>query len=478
MRIRLPGPHAPAWVIAESLGAALFSFVSMLAIGRVIGPQDAGTGTVAIAAFLLLDVFGATLFSDAVVQLPGLRRRHGESAATASALAGCVLGLLLAGAGPVLAAGSGAPQVAWLALALAPLMPLSAVCGTAAGLLLRRQRYRILALRLLLGQPLALGTGLLLGLAGCGPWAMIGAQAVATLVTFILLATGGGVPLRPRLHRGALRELWPVAGPQVAGVALLAGRYRIFLLLLGLMVPQAVLALSHFAFRLLDAASSVVWHATGRLALPRLCAAQADRAALAEIYGEIAQLQAVIGLPLALGLALVGPDLTHVLLGPAWAGTGDAVRVASMAAIAGFLYGDQVSLFVALGRTRVNFWIACAMLLLPVAALLLLRPQTPVGAALAWSVPGVLLAPVIGWTVLHHLQRGPGWLLRRIAPALLASLAMALIVAVVQAALTAPLLRLAGAVLAGGAGYAVVLWLALGRRLPAALVQVRLPRPA
>lgn len=93
MRIRLPSPSSPGWVLAESVAAAVLSLLSMVAIGRVIGPHATGLGTVAIAAFLSVEVFGAVLFPDALVQLPGLVRRHSDSAVTASVLVGAVLGL-------------------------------------------------------------------------------------------------------------------------------------------------------------------------------------------------------------------------------------------------------------------------------------------------------------------------------------------------------------------------------------------------
>ena len=61
-------------MLAESIAAAIFSFASMMVIGRVIGPHATGVGTIAIASFLLLEVFGGTLFSDALVQYPKLSR--------------------------------------------------------------------------------------------------------------------------------------------------------------------------------------------------------------------------------------------------------------------------------------------------------------------------------------------------------------------------------------------------------------------
>jgi O-antigen/teichoic acid export membrane protein len=133
LRLRLPGARSPSWVLAESAGAAVFSLLSMLVIGRVIGPDATGVGTIAIAAFLMVEVFSAVLFPDALVQLPGLERRHSDSAVTAAVLLGAALGVGLAAAAPLLAASADAPEVAWLVLALAPLVPLSAFAGTVSG---------------------------------------------------------------------------------------------------------------------------------------------------------------------------------------------------------------------------------------------------------------------------------------------------------------------------------------------------------
>jgi O-antigen/teichoic acid export membrane protein len=466
-------------VLAESVASAVFSLLSMLAIGRVIGPDATGLGTIAIAAFLSVEVFGAVLFPDALVQLPGAARRHSDSAVTASVLVGAVLGLCLAASAPLLAAGADAPEALWLVLALAPLVPVSAFSGTVSGLLLREQRFRLLSFRLLLGQPLALGTGLVLASRGHGAWAMVGSQAVATAVAFLLMAWGArsSAP-RFRLDFGALRELWPVAGPQMAGVAVHIGRYRIFLLALGLVVPQALLAVSHFAFRLLDAALAVVWQSAGRLAMPRLCALQHDREAMAEVYGDVARLQALLGLPICAGIALVAPDMVAVLLGPAWAGTAEATRVVALAAMATLLHGDQSSLFVAVGKARRNLHVAVASLLIPLAALGLLRPETPLEAAFAWSAQCLVIPPVLAWIVLREVRRSAGWLARRVVPAVVATAAMALVVLALQSALEMPpLARLLATASAGAAVYAVVAWVALGRRLPRVLLTAAAPAP-
>jgi O-antigen/teichoic acid export membrane protein len=458
-------------VLAETGAAAALSLLSMLLIGRIIGPAEAGLGAIAVSAFLLLDVLGAALFTDALVQRPRLAERTLRSALTAATLVGAAAGGLLAAAAPLLAWAAGDDRLLWLTLALAPLLPFSAFAGAASGAVLREGRYRMLAMRVLLAQPLALGAGLAAAASGLGAWAMVINQAAVTMAVFALLATLGRVPLRPALSVAALRELWPVAGPQIGTLVVALGRYRIFLIALGTLVAEAVLAQAHFAFRILDAVFLLVSQTVTRLGMPRLSALQENREALARSYGELAQLQALLGLPAAIGVALVADDLVLGLLGPDWAGTAEAARVAGLVAAGSFLHGNHFSLFVAIGRARLNLLVAVVHLVLPLLGLLLFRPGTPAGIAAAWAAPLLVVTPAVAWIVLRELDRSPAWLLRQAAPAIVATLAMVPAVLMVQRMLEGqpPLLRLVLAAGAGAAAFAVVAWAMLGRSTPAAL---------
>ncbi len=249
------------------------------------------------------------------------------------------------------------------------------------------------------------------------------------------------------------------------------GRYRLFLLGLGLLVTEAVLAQAHFAFRMIDAVLMMVWQAVTRLGMPRLCAVQADRAALATSYGQLAQLQALLGLPTAIGIGLVADDLVRALLGPSWAGTGETARIVAFVAAASFLHGNPFSLFVALGKARLNFYSELTYAIVPLLALPLFRPETPAGIAAAWAAPLLLVTPVHAWIVLRELDRSPTWLLRQAVPALGGTAAMAPAVLALQAALhdAPPLLRVVPCSLLGATVFCGVAWVLLGARLPSAL---------
>ncbi|GAA0584457.1 hypothetical protein GCM10009416_23560 [Craurococcus roseus] len=480
MKLRLPTARSPSWVLAETATSAGFSFFSLILIAKVIGPEAAGIGAVAIAAFLLLDLACASLFTDALVQRAALYERHVRSALTVQVLVGVAAAAALALLAPLVARVSDAPEVSALVLALAALLPFSAYSGAAAGMALRAQRYRLLATRALLGQPLGLAAGLFAAAEGYGAWAMIAQQAVSTTVTFALMLAFGGQRVRPAIARQPLADLWPVAGPQILSVIVMAGRYRLFVLALSAVTTEAVVAVCNVAFRLLDSTLNIVWGSTARLSMPRLSALQANRAGLAKAYGDLAQLQALMGMPIAAGIALTATDLIRALLGPAWMEAAEATRLVGWVAVFSFSWGDPASLFLALGKTKRNLMLSAAALAVPLLTLLVARPSTPFGVAVCWASSTVALAPWLVWLVLKELGRPPLWLLGRIAPALAATAAMAAAVVLLQETVARDLHPLARLVLSAGLGAAVftaVAWLTLGRRPPQGLAASAGPAP-
>jgi O-antigen/teichoic acid export membrane protein len=159
MRRWFPGPVSPIWVAAETLSAALLSLFGLLFIARLIGPHEAGIGAMAASVFLTLDFPISALFGDSLLQRRDLEERHRSSAlwtTLAIALAGVAL---LCAAAPLVAAATGVPRLAPMIQALSLLLPASAVSGMLSAMALRDRRYRLLAARVLLCQPVAVGTG-------------------------------------------------------------------------------------------------------------------------------------------------------------------------------------------------------------------------------------------------------------------------------------------------------------------------------
>ena len=427
MRV-LPGPQGAAWIVAETATSAVFSLVGLLFVARVIGPQQAGLGALAASAFLLIEGPASMLFGDALMQRRDLTPEHIATAFWVT------LGVSLAAAGllvllaPLIAAASGLPEMVPMLQVLALLLPLSGLGGMFSGLALRERWYRLLALRTLLGQPLALAVGVGAGMHGAGAWALVAQQSVASIAGFALMALWfrdwRTVGPKPRIDRPALKELWAVAGPQVTALVVMTGRYRAFLLVLGLTSSELVVAATHVAFRMVDVAGSIVVSAIGRLAAPRLAALQHNRTALAESFGMLARWQSLGGLPVALGLAVVAPRLIEAMMGPEWAGAAAPAQVVGISAALWIAGGPVMALWLAMGRTRMNLWVQGIACVLPLLLMAVVQPSTPAMAAWCWASTALLLPAGQLHLALKALHRGWLWLAQWMAPALLAALAM------------------------------------------------------
>ena len=459
----LPGPQAATWVVVETATSAVFSLVALLCVARVIGPQQAGLGALAASAFLLVEGPASMLFGDALMQRRELTREHIASAFWVTLAVSVAAAVALALLAPAIAYVSGLPAMTPMLQTLALLLPLSGLAGMFSGLALRERWYRLLALRTLLGQPLALVCGIVAGLQGAGAWALVVQQVVASLVGFVVMALWfrdwRAVRQSPRVDRPALRELWRVAGPQVSALVVMTGRYRAFLLVLGLVSSELVVAATHVAFRMVDVAGSIVVSAIGRLAAPRLAALQHSGSALSQAFGMLSRWQSLGGLPVALGLAVVAPRLIEAMMGPEWASAGPPAQVVGISAALWIAGGPVMALWLALGRTRMNLLVQAAACVLPLALLAMLRPNDPAVAAWCWASTALLLPAAQLHLALRALQRGWLWLLAWMAPALLAALAMLVGAVAMQAATTgwqAPY-ALAATVAAGALGWALAL---------------------
>ena len=154
----------------------------------------------------------ALIFSDlalgaALVQRDELTEEDRSTAFWTSLGAGvffAVAGILLAG--PI-ADLYGEPQVRWLFVALSFTFVLTSVGTTQAALLSRELDFRRLELRLMGGALAGAVVGIALAVRGYGPWAIIGQQVAAAVVSTTLIWFSS--PWRPRFvfSRSSLNDL-------------------------------------------------------------------------------------------------------------------------------------------------------------------------------------------------------------------------------------------------------------------------------
>jgi O-antigen/teichoic acid export membrane protein len=388
-----PVRGAVFWSGLEAACAGLLSFASAFLVARIVGPAELGIGAVVVALQVLLCVAVNALFADAIAQRAALDRDTASSAFWASVAVGCAAGLVQMAMGPLLALSLHDPRLPAMAVLLALPLPLVGAGGAAQGILTSQRRYRALAGRTIVGQGSGTAMGVALALAGAGAWAVVAQQATTSCIGALALLVRAG--WRPRLcfRLVAVRPLLAVGLPLVSATLVQHGRYRLFAMLIGDMAGPATLGQVHLAFRMVDTVRDLTATALWRLMLPGFAARQHDQPELCGALDRCLRLSGLVMFPLWGAMALTAQPLVTLLLGPVWAASATAtLPLIGLGAWMSFGFPGGVAA-VARGATGYTLAANIATTALTLGGVVLLRPATPLGAALIWGAAQLAVAP-------------------------------------------------------------------------------------
>jgi PST family polysaccharide transporter len=420
------------WSGLEAGASGLFSFISTCVVARLIGAAELGLAAAVVATHVLLWVAVNGLFADALVQRagtsPSIAADAGSalfaSALWASAIAGAGAAPLQLAAGWLLGRCFDDARLLPMSALLALALPLVGAAGARQGQATLRRDYRLLAWRTIAGQGLGTAAGILAAMLHAGAWAPVVQQGTVSFAGAAVLLVGLRVRSRPDWR--TVRSLLRIGVPLTASTLALAGRYRVFALLIGGTAGPATLGQVHMAFRLVDTVRELAATAQWRLMLPVLSERQHDSGAMLAACDRLLALSSIALLPLCAAMALTLPRLVHAVLGPGWAEAGIAAGpLVGLMALATLMFPSGVAL-VARGETGPVLAGNCCMLGLTLLGALVLQPATPLAAVLVWSAAQIAVTPYLLRMAGHAIRATPLRPLRTGVPVLGASIGAAL----------------------------------------------------
>ena len=451
------------WSGAQQLGERGVRWAVYLVLARIIAPESFGIVALSAAIIEVLQVLLNQGLPTAIVQRQDLQPAHLDSAfwiyvaGSIPLTIGCI-----AAADPIARAFHSpelAPVLRWFALAL----PLGALDNVQDAVFRRRLAFRPLALRAAAGQVCGAALALALGIGGAGVWSLVALALVPPGVgTTILWAVS---PWRPRFRFSVARyrELlgFGIFGMGLHAVGLI--QRRADYLLIGAMLGPLALGLYAMARQILTVVTGFTESAIGPVAWSTLCRLQGDPERLDRAARAIAAHQALVVMPVSLGIAVTAPVLIPALLGDRWDASVPVTQALGCLAAVTALSGVNGSAILATGAVRWRTVLELVRVTVSVGALLL-------GAR--WGITGVGWALVVGAVVLLPLQLGAarvliplriGPYLRQLAVPVAGSAVMVAAIVGLRVGLadrltTVPLL---GIMVGGGAiVYAGAVWLA------------------
>jgi O-antigen/teichoic acid export membrane protein len=351
----LPGMTGGSWALLSLTLAMGTGAARALIAAHLIGAREVGTVGVALLVLATLDALTATAGETALVSHPGDPEADLDPAFTLRVAQGVlVAGLLWLGA-PAVGRFFEMPAVPPLMRALALVPLLRGLSNPAAILLVRRIEFRRLFWwglpEAVAGTALVVGVGVVRRDAWALVAAVVGAQAVSTVVSYAMA---------PRVPRLAVR------GPGFArllhyGRWMQGTRVLMFAALnldnfvVGKVLGAAALGFYQIAFRIGEIPAVTVGHAAARAMLPVLTRLRRRPSRLRREYLGTFRLVMAVNAAIALGLVLAARPAVAWLLGPEWL---PAVPLAQILAAAMLFRTAAIlanQLFYALERPRFVF---------------------------------------------------------------------------------------------------------------------------
>jgi O-antigen/teichoic acid export membrane protein len=288
-------------------------------MSRLITPADFGLVSAALVVTGLSSTVSTLGLGPALVQRPGLERRHIDTAFVASLALGFGLGAVVWLSAPAVADMMRMPDLTDVLRALAWLFLLEALGTVASSLLARELEFSWLAARDVLSYGLGYGAvGIGTALLGWGVWALVAAELAQAGVRNTVLLAKHRPSLRLTFDRTAFNDLAFYGGgftmARLANYVALYGDN----LVTGRFLGAAALGYYGRAYQLMSAPHYAVGTVIDAVLFPTMAKVQSDTRRLAMAYLRGVGLVALLVLPVSATVILLAPELIRVALGPQW----------------------------------------------------------------------------------------------------------------------------------------------------------------
>jgi O-antigen/teichoic acid export membrane protein len=347
--------RASLWSSAESLFRFGLQFAVSVVLARILSPRDFGIYALTFVFSSLSRVLIDGGFSSALIQKQDTDQETETAVFLYNVLAGAVLSLGIAAAGPFVARAYGFPVLEHLMFASAAIVFVTSLAAVPGALMHRRLEFVTISKIIITSSILGGGAGVIAAIAGAGVWTFVIQSAVSTLYSTI--ATWFVTDWRPRKpwRLAPARSLTRFSSFLVISSILETAYSNGYPLVLAKLYGVFDVAYFNRGQNLQANPSSVVGSTIQRLLFPALSQCSADRERMKAMARYATRAAAAINTPIMFFLATFPQLVIHVIYGSKWL---PASAVLAVLAISGALFPMQVinlQVLLASGKSDIFF---------------------------------------------------------------------------------------------------------------------------
>jgi len=420
------------WTIIQSLGGRALSLAVFVILARLLTPADFGLVAMAGVFIALLEVLVGQGLTAAITQREVLNSEHESTAFWTNIALGALMGAALWASAGWVARLYGAPDLAPVVRWLSAILPLRAVVAVPVGLLQRRLKFRVLAVRSILGAFAGGVAGVAAAFAGWGVYALVAQQLLGGLAE--VLAVWGAAAWWPRFvfSMRHLRQLLGFSLHLVGASVLDFLNRRSDDFLIGLFLGEVVLGYYAVAYGILRVMTQVLAKPGTVVAFSAFSRLQGQPDRMREAFYGSTQAASVVATPAFIGLSVVAPTAVPVILGDQFTASGTVLQVLALIGVVHAVSYYNFAVYVGIGKPDIRLKLLAVHTTVNVLAFFLVVRWGIVAVAAAYVIRAYVLIPLDLFALRRLIGVSPRRYFGNLAPAVLSSAVMAAAIVFVQ----------------------------------------------
>lgn len=452
------------------LGRSL-DLITLVVLTRILLPADFGIVALALSIMQVAEAVLENPVGQVLLRLRTVKRSHLDTAFTISLIRGVAIAAILLLVSVPFAHFYGDERLVGLICAMGMAPAFRGLRSPKLMLQYRRLRFSADGWSELAGKLGATAVATMVAFQTHSYWAIaagtIASPIVNAIVSYIL------VPFRLRVTLVHWRLFHGYVGWNIAGQSVSALNWQADRLVLGRMVNHSLLGLYTTAREFAAMTYKALFDTLQRPLYSALAAASHDPVRMKSVYAKSVAATLSFALPVAIGQALVTPELVYLFLGVKWIKAVPLLQICSLTLIPGIYSSLTANLFVASGRPELVFKrnVQDFALRIP-ASLVLIKLYGIYGALAALVIADLFLAAICMMSVSKLIGLSIPAQLGAAGRGLLSSAAMVILIVIarsftppIDSVLTA-IANLALIIPVAAAGYVSVhllIWVFVGR---------------
>lgn len=337
-------------------------------LARLLSPQDFGTTQAAMIVIALAEVLAHLGLGPALVQAPSLRGDQVVSAFFFALFSGCLIGLGVGLGARPMAAVFNMPLLENVLVWLSFTIPANALAAIASALLQRDLKYRHIAWVEVGSYTVGFGVvGITLASFHWGCWALV----FAAITHFFVRSAGFCALVVPTLEGRPSWKAFSQLLPFGAGFSLAVVLNQLALrgdqFIIGRCLGNHTLGIYSRAYGVLNSSVSALGRVLDLVVFSSMSRKQTDLRALSRAYQRTLAAVALLVMPASALAVVLGPEIIHLLLGPAWNSAVVPLQILAAGVYFRVAYKISGTLARSLGRVHTIAWRQGVYLLLVLA---------------------------------------------------------------------------------------------------------------